>query len=145
MKKLVIFDLDGTLALNDHRQHFVDRPTGEKDWDAFFNACGKDRPNDPVIATLQSLCAAGFDVQIWSGRIERVRDKTETWLQENGIYHLHLKMRPTSDHRPDTVLKAEWLSEASQKPFMVFDDRDSIVQMWRANAIVCAQVAEGDF
>jgi len=35
----VIFDLDGTLALNEHRQHFVQREVGKKDWRSFFAAC----------------------------------------------------------------------------------------------------------
>lgn len=145
MKKLIIFDLDGTIAMNEHRQHFVQRPVGDKDWNAFFDACDKDRPNNQVIATLTSLWASGFDVQIWSGRIDRVREKTEDWLRLYGLHHLPLKMRPEGDHRPDTVLKQEWLTEASQKPFMTFDDRDSVVAMWRDNGIICAQVAPGDF
>ena len=36
---MIVFDLDGTIALNDHRQHFVERPKGQKDWYAFFEAC----------------------------------------------------------------------------------------------------------
>ena len=28
---------------------------------------------------------------------------------------------------------------------MVFDDRDRVVNMWRRNGVVCAQVAPGDF
>ena len=143
--RLVIFDLDGTLALNEHRQHYVERPTGEKDWDSFFDACDKDELNWPIAATLLTMLAAGLDVRIWSGRVDRVREKTERWLSDNGLGHIPLKMRPDGDHRSDTVLKSEWLGEASQKPMMVFDDRDSVVAMWRENGIVCAQVAPGNF
>lgn len=143
--RLVIFDLDGTLALNEHRQYFVERPAGEKNWDAFFDACDKDVLNWPVAITLHTMHAAGLDVRIWSGRVDRVRDKTERWLSENGLGHIPLKMRPHGDHQPDTTLKSKWLEEASQKPMMVFDDRDSVVAMWRENDIVCAQVAPGNF
>jgi hypothetical protein len=142
---LVVFDLDGTLALCEHRRHFVERPVGEKDWDAFFDACGQDEPNMPVIMTLFALEAAGFKPEIWSGRIERVWSETEQWLKVAGLDHLPLKMRPMDDRRPDTVLKKSWLDAAPQKPMMTFDDRDSVVAMWRENGIVCAQVAPGDF
>ena len=37
MTPLYIFDLDGTLALIDHRRHLVEGET--KDWPAFFRAC----------------------------------------------------------------------------------------------------------
>ena len=55
MKPLYIFDLDGTLALIEHRRHFVARPRGEQDWKAFYAACDKDAPNDPVIGTMERL------------------------------------------------------------------------------------------
>ncbi len=32
---LYIFDLDGTLALIEHRRHLVERERGKQDWDAF--------------------------------------------------------------------------------------------------------------
>lgn len=140
-----IFDLDGTLALNEHRQHFVQRPTGEKDWRGFFAACDKDVPNTPIIRTLVSLYATGWTVEIWSGRSSEVNDKTERWLAEQGIGHIPRKMRAEGDNTPDHELKASWLAEADQQPDLVFDDRASVVAMWRQHGIVCAQVAPGEF
>jgi len=46
-------------------------------------------------------------------------------------------------------LQAEWLSRA--EPYErariagVFEDRDRVVAMWRANGLTCYQVAAGDF
>tara|TARA_Y200000002_G_C22620649_1_gene638014 strand:+ start:1254 stop:1370 length:117 start_codon:yes stop_codon:yes gene_type:complete len=34
-KKIVICDIDGTIANNDHRQYFLE---GKKDWDGFFSS-----------------------------------------------------------------------------------------------------------
>jgi hypothetical protein len=48
------------------------------------------------------------------------------------------------DHRPDTALKAEWMDEG-RKPDLVFEDRASMVAMWRSRGVVCCQVAPGDF
>jgi len=46
-KNIIIFDLDGTLALIGHRVHHI---TSEKpDWTAFYTACADDLPNSPII------------------------------------------------------------------------------------------------
>lgn len=139
----VIFDLDGTLALTEHRAHFLERE--KKDWRAFYAACDKDEPCHPIIRTLQALYATGADVEIWSGRSKEVLDKTLSWLAANGLSHIPIKMRDEGDHRPDTVLKSEWLDACDTKPRLVFEDRASVVAMWRSRGIVCAQVAPGDF
>lgn len=142
----VVFDLDGTLALNEHRQHFVQgRSKGEKDWRGFFAACDKDAPNTPIIRVLLALDAIGERVEIWSGRSAEVNDKTEAWLAAEGLGGIHRKMRTEGDHTPDHELKASWLAESDRQPDLIFDDRASVVAMWRSHGIVCAQVAPGEF
>ena len=140
-----VFDLDGTIALNEHRQHYVQRPVGEKDWRSFFAACDKDDPYWQVIRTLEVLAATGNRVEIWSGRSAEVIDKTKKWLAEHGLAAIPFRCRPEGDHTPDHVLKKQWLDESSMKPDVVFDDRDSVVAMWRENGVACFQVARGEF
>jgi hypothetical protein len=139
----IVFDLDGTLSDPSHRIHFLERE--KKDWRAFYAACGEDRPHYPIIRVLQALYLTGSDIEIWTGRSEEVREQTMTWLALEGIPHVNVKMREEGDHRPDTVLKLEWLESCSSKPRLVFEDRASVVEMWRANGIPCCQVAEGKF
>lgn len=142
----VVFDLDGTLALNDHRQHFVQVPKGEKkDWDSFFDACDKDQPNLPVIMILKDLVTMGHWVEIWSGRMGTVILKTERWLEECGLAHVPFRGRDVGDFTPDHVLKKRWLDESPVKPDVVFDDRAKVVAMWRENGVPCFQVAPGEF
>ncbi len=160
MKPLYIFDLDGTLALIEHRRHFVEGP--KKDWPAFFAACVDDKPNWPVIKTLQTLRKAGAEIWIWSGRSDEVQGETEEWLYRHGCLKstmfLHwtpftppeaFRMRKAGDHQPDVNLKRAWLSEIEPPEYArltaVFDDRDSVVKMWRAAGVKCFQVAPGDF
>ena len=143
-KKLIIFDLDGTLALIDHRRHLVEGKN--KNWDAFFEACDEDKPNYPIIDVFFGLeHTNNFRIRIWSGRSESVRKKTEFWLGEHGLGGVKLKMRPIGDYQSDVFLKKSWLDELDEKPHLVFDDRNSVVQMWRSNGIPCAQVEYGDF
>jgi len=141
----VVFDLDGTLALNEHRQHWVNRPVGEKDWKAFFQSCDKDDLYWQVARILQLLDATGNRVEIWSGRSAEVIDKTNAWLAEYGLANIPFRCRPEGDRTPDHILKKQWLDDETQKPDVVFDDRDSVVAMWRENGIKCFQVAKGEF
>ena len=144
MSRRVIFDLDGTLSLPEHRIHFIE---GENaDWDAFYQACGDDDPNYPVITVLQSLWQTGELIVIWTGREESVRGRTLEWLANHNIHYAELKMRPTKDYTPDDHLKELWLKElGAQNVLMAFDDRDKVVDMWRRNDVVCFQVAPGNF
>ena len=51
-KKIVICDIDGTIANNDHRQHFLE---GKKDWDGFFSELYKDKPIFEIIDKVNSF------------------------------------------------------------------------------------------
>ena len=153
---MIIFDLDGTLANCEHRRHFVEFPPMwianpefqetflvspvtlnpackefRQDFDAFHEACDQDTPIEPVIDIWNDQISLGGmgQHQIWSGRSESVREKTEKWLN----HHLlcfeprQLKMRPKGCFAPDEVLKEEWLNEAiaqGETIDYVFDDRD---------------------
>lgn len=141
----VVFDLDGTLALNEHRQHYVQREVGKKDWRSFFSECDRDTLNWPVARVLQVLDATGNHVEIWSGRSNEVIEKTRAWLAEHGLGHVPFRGRDAGDHTPDHELKKAWLDAVSRKPDLIFDDRASVVKMWRESGIVCAQVADGQF
>lgn len=181
MKPLYIFDLDGTLALIEHRRHFVERPSlkcydcgganrsncvqcsdldarWKADWRSFFAACADDAPNVPVIKTFRTLKEAGAEVWIWSGRSDEVRAETEMWLRKYKLLSNApacfyapeaFRMRKAGDYRSDVVLKSEWLSEIEPPEYKrltaVFDDRDSVVQMWRDAGVPCFQVAPGEF
>lgn len=140
----VIFDLDGTIALIEHRRHFV---TGEKkDWRAFFAACVDDKPNRAVIAVMNIFITAGYKIVICSGRSDEVQDETLDWLRRYRVPFDCLWMRPAGDFTPDAELKQKWLDSMDKSQILcVFDDRDSVVKMWRDNGISCFQVAPGDF
>jgi hypothetical protein len=142
----VIFDLDGTLALTEHRAHFLQQQP--KDWRGFYAACDQDLPNVPIIETLHALWRVGHKIEIWSGRSDEVAGKTADWLRANYLSQIRIRMRAAGDHQPDTTLKAGWLDELEKMgatPDLVFEDRASMVAMYRARGIVCCQVAPGDF
>ncbi len=141
----IVFDLDGTLALNEHRRRFVEG-FGKKDWDSFFKLCGGDTLNRPVATILHTMRQEGHRVEIWSGRSNDAITLTRGWLYMHGLHHIPYKGRPHNCFSSDVHLKRSWLHEdKAYWPDLMFDDRDSVVKMWRNLGIPCFQVAEGDF
>lgn len=143
-----IVDIDGTCADLTHRLWFIQ---GEKkDWDGFFGAVSEDKPIEhmqKVVCALEDYA----DIVFVTGRPERTRTDTVAWLDLhlfNNTGMMKIYMRQDGDYRPDHQVKSELLSAIildGFEPIMAFDDRDQVVEMWRANEIPCAQVARGDF
>lgn len=151
MKTALIVDLDGTLAINDHRQHFLEE--GRKDWESFFEACDKDQPNTDVIDIVQRLAAPNHSLQplkvfILSGRINSLRDKTIAWLSQFVRFEYELTMRPIDDRSSDSDLKKRLAAEIGLTPenvLCVIDDRTSVVEMWRREGYTVLQVERHDY
>lgn len=142
-----VFDLDGTLADCQHRVPLIDGT--DEGYRAFFAACPGDTAIPHVIEVMDALIAVGHEVEIWSGRSDECECLTQQWLAANGIdWRLLTFMRQAGDKRPDTVVKRQFLRRAAKlgkRPVAIFDDRSSVVDMWRAEGIPCFQVAKGDF
>jgi predicted kinase len=147
IKPAILCDLDGTLARIEHRRHYVAGP-GPKDWPGFFGQLHLDEPNLMLKEILYGL-KERYTILYVSGRNSTYRQPTEAWLEKHGLdFHFALFMRGAQDHRDDDVIKQE-LYERYIKPYfdvhLAIDDRDRVVNMWRANGIECWQVAAGNF
>lgn len=145
---IYIFDIDGTLSDLSHRLHLIS--DGQKDWDAFFDACSGDRPINRVIATCQMLHKAEATIVLLSGRSDAVRQKTVDWLNEHRVPFHALYMRKAGDHRQDDVVKAELFERMAQEWDLknllgVFEDRNQVVEMYRKRGLQVFQVADGNF
>lgn len=147
MMPLIVFDLDGTLSNLDHRTHFISE--APRDWDAFYDACDKDTLIQPIATIYKTLFDSGsHTIAIWSGRRESERNKTKEWFRRHGLRTPaddHFLMRPENDYSLDTQLKQKWLKESKLTPTLIFEDRTSVVEMYRNHGIHVCQVAKGDF
>ena len=149
MNKIVIFDLDGTLALIDNRRN-ISMVDGKRDWDIFFDPknIDMDLPNQTVIDMARILDSTDkYQIFILSGRSDRTKDATIDWLDKYGIRYDNLIMRPKKHHfMPDNDFKQMVLDDiGADNVAMVFDDRQQVVDMWRSNGLTTFQVADGDF
>jgi hypothetical protein len=124
-RPLAIFDLDGTLADSGHRQRFLERKP--RDWDAFFAAA----PDDPPLAKGIEMClqaAEECEVVYLTGRPERCRRDTLTWLAEQGLPEGRVFMRRNDDRRPARTTKLEILRRLGRdREIRMLVDDDELV------------------
>ena len=135
----IIVDIDGTIADNMHRQSVLDAEP--KDWDAFFRECHLDLPIEPIVEIVK-LLEPHYAILIVTGRSEKYRELTKFWLKKYNIPYDELYMRPENDYRPDHEIKEEILftiRKNNYNPLLAIDDRQSVVDMWRRNGLICLQ------
>lgn len=135
MRRVIISDIDGTLALfgnkNPYRRDFMN-----------------DELNIPVAELIRSwdgevIYISGRD----SGKQNITYNTTVAWLLSKRLPLKYLYMRPAGDNRMDAIIKQEILFEQILQEFepeeisFILDDRQQVVDFWRAHGFACFQVA----
>jgi predicted kinase len=137
LPEAIIVDIDGTLAHMNGRGPYED------------HLVHTDMVDEVVRTLVEREEMLGTTVIVMSGRDEgRSRRVTEEWLDHHLIPYEFLYMRAAGDTRNDAIVKAELFEEHVEPNFHVkyaLDDRDRVVEMWRAKGIKCLQVEPGDF
>ncbi|MFF1701218.1 AAA family ATPase [Streptomyces sp. NPDC058252] len=140
LRDVVLVDLDGTLAkMAADRSPFA--------WDRV----GEDTPHHDIVDLVSTLREAGTGIIFVSGRDGSCYNQTRAWLRENlGDWSLSsfLFMRTPGDMRKDSVVKEEIYQRSiagKYNVWFVLDDRDQVVETWRALGLRCLQVAPGNF
>lgn len=144
---IYLCDIDGTIADLSHRLHFIEQKPA--DWGSFFAACCADLPIPEVIEVIRALSSRNSVIMV-SGRSDECEEKTLEWLRDNAIPFTTIYMRKAGDHRQDNIVKAELLEEIREdwkedSIAGVFEDRQQVVDMYRAQGLRVFQVAEGKF
>lgn len=148
-EKVVVFDIDGTVADIEHRRHHVRKEPGvKKDWRSFNLEMVNDKPKPDIIQLVKDM-SKRYPIVFCSGRTDDFRKETEEWLKTH-IPHVkfELYMRPRNDSRQDNIIKEIILDFELQTRYdilFVVDDRDQVVKMWRDRGITCLQCDYGDF
>ncbi len=138
--KIILVDLDNTIADMDHRLSLIDRL--EPDWDAFEADCEFDEIIYPTVLLMRSLHHQ-HQVWIWTGRSDNVKDKTVKWLAGAGVPYDQLIMRRYGDQRPTVRIKRDWLNDnpvPRDRVLCAFDDDPQIIQMLNSEQVLAYQV-----
>ena len=128
---LVVVDIDGVIADVRHRLHHLSGR--RRDWDAFFASA----PDDGVLpegrSEIERAIGDGLSPVYLTGRPERCRPATLTWLEAHGFPAAPLYMRSESDRRPAREFKVEVLRELATGSMVarVIDDDDAVVVAMR--------------
>ena len=132
----IVVDIDGTVAdMTGVRSPF--------DWDKV----GEDLPHLDIIDLVEDL-AENHTVIFLSGRDGCCYDDTKAWLESYITAPFHLFMRETKDSRADAIIKEELFDKHIRGEYnvkYVLDDRQQMVDRWRAMGLRCLQVQAGDF
>jgi predicted kinase len=133
----IIVDIDGTLA------HMNGR-------DPYDTSLYHTDTYDEVIGMIANLWHTHqhADIIVLSGRDAAFWGVTARWLTAHSFWWIDLYMRPEGDTRNDAVVKDELFEKHIAGRYnvdFVLDDRNRVVEMWRAKGLRVLQVADGDF
>src|SRR5215218_2195005 len=156
LPKAVIWDLDGTLADDRARAHFVEVEKGKtRDWKSYFDAIEADPPIAASMEVLRAMHAAGNRIVFLTGRPDHTRGMTERWLKANGLAgYDRLVMRPPRDFRPSGAFKVDEIARLRREYELVcaFEDRIDVadalrlagvpVFLYGAGAVAAAEALE---
>tara|TARA_B100000989_G_scaffold3891_1_gene2721 strand:- start:5118 stop:5549 length:432 start_codon:yes stop_codon:yes gene_type:complete len=138
-KKIVICDIDGTIANNDHRQHFLKK---KKDWDGFFSKLHKDEPIFEIIDKVKALEKEGRRIIFLTGRPEKYRQQTEDWLKKYFTFDLEILMRKDNDRRNKIEIKKELFEThlSSLEIKVIFENDPELIFLWKKLGFIVFEV-----
>ena len=143
-KKIVVCDIDGTVADLSHRLEYA---RGEKkDWKKFFSLLSEDAPRKDIYNSAKDLSVETEALFVFvSARPEDYRAETEAWLSKYEMDYDNLIMRRKGDKRQDTDVKSDIYNRYLRQYDIVrvFDDRPSVIRMWREKGLEVEDVGNG--
>jgi predicted kinase len=148
----IMCDLDGTISLFNtfHKDGTKDVRHAKVHFRSPYDAskCDEDGLNEPVAAVVEAMNTAGYKIIFCSGREDKYRSQTETFLKKHLTVPYELHMRKSGDQRKDSIIKGEIFTNKIKPNYnvsFVLDDRDQVCAQWRSMGLVCFQVAPGNF
>jgi len=131
-KRLVIFDLDGTLIDVTKVRHHVEGK--KKNFDLFHKESISCPPYEKVLnlnKTLQNL--SDIYIVILTGREEKYRGLSEQWLGIYSVSYSTLLMRQNNDFRKNVEVKGEIYENFKSEfvPYLAIDDTPELRDLWR--------------
>lgn len=134
----IIVDIDGTIAQR------IPNGRGPFDWDRV----DEDLPIYNVVRLVDNERMRNTKIIVVSGRDSSCFSKTLYWLENWNIPCTRLYMRESGDTRRDSIVKRELFDKHIRNQYnvlYVLDDRQQVVDMWRALGLTCLQVDYGEF
>jgi hypothetical protein len=156
MTRVVLWDLDSTLANTAHRQPMVPaiRAKTGPTWEDYSMACVDDTPVEGtvalvrLIASLADLPTGNVRQYGVSGRSEAARQLTLDWFTRHEVPLDDLYLRPAGDHTPNGKYKVgviNQLREAGTDVLLFVEDWKETADYIHAKTGVPVLVVQGDY
>jgi len=139
-RPVVVVDMDGTIADASRREaKFLRRK--KKDWPGFFRDMENDPPIQEILARVHEL-AETHDIVILTGRPEKYRPQTESWLRRHKVTPVEVLMRRSGDSRPDYEAKGALMRDLIERRavVMALDDREPVCEQYTALGVRCVVI-----
>jgi hypothetical protein len=138
-KKIVVFDIDGTLANAQHRIHHVKPEPGQKkNWSAFFKEAANDEPYYHMLPLTKLYRDNDYLIVLCTGRPTSFRQDTVAWLNKYDIPWDTLLMRLTIDNGKDYEIKPKLLTSYFEVNNLdlksieaIYEDRLTVCEAWK--------------
>ncbi len=129
-QKLVLCDIDGTIANNDHRQNLLKE---FNDWDKFFSLLKDDEPIHVIIERVKQEVESSNHIVFLTGRPEKYREMTNDWLSKYFEDGFSLLMRKDDDLRNKIIVKEEIFHGNFQKTQIkaCFENDPQLIELWQ--------------
>ena len=139
-RAIAVFDIDGTVADARHRLHLITGQADHEHWVRFFDAAVDDPPLAVGVARAKELAAA-YDIVWLTGRPERIRGLTETWLTRHGLPDGRLLMLPNGEQKLARMFKLDAIRRlaAEHEIAVVVDDDPRVVALLEREHIPVVQ------
>ena len=125
--RVAIYDIDGTVADNRHRLHWIENKP--EDWDGFYLTLSEDKPILKLIKRLKRQAKKGIHIVYMTGRQEAYRKETRKWLNKHikGIKY-ELIMRPHDSKLEAPKLKVRMIEDYFRP--LGLNPKDAVVEFW---------------
>ena len=129
-QKLVLCDIDGTVANNNQRL-FLTKLV--KDWAKFFSQLKHDEPIEMVIEAVKQQVESNNLLIFLTGRPEKYRETTQDWLSEYFDEGFSLLMRKDGDLRNKIEVKEEIFYESFERAQIkvCFENDCELIKLWK--------------
>jgi len=133
---MYIWDLENTLSNSEHRNELA----LAKKFDQFHALFYKDEPRANNVR-LYEACRKQHTTVILTGMMEKHRNSAITWLHKHKLMPDILLMRQNNDFRSSPEFKVSTVQYMRYHPFMIFDDREDVVDAFLRAGMPAVMVA----
>lgn len=139
---ILLLDIDDTISDAAWREHLLPQNDQGSSWDLYHSASVKDEPIEDVAQLVRSLKSAGWAIVGITGRSEKWRSMTVSWLFKHDVPIDELLMRPNDDYRKIAVVKMEQMEPYLQNGglLVAMDDNEHTVSAYRERNITVMHV-----